>query len=190
MNLGKLAVAMMTMVAGCAPGPVSLTIQHVSLAYTPGEFAHAVADRDLLVVIVGDPFDSDPVELELAVTEAMKGSHWGPPTNFAILPDRSARPAYRVLLLFNPPASLNYLWLCAEEDAALPTSSGDDGVELFGAFCRDDYTLTAVKGRIAEAEDVHDPAFRELVGRVTGALFPADRDLYRARDTCIFQPNC
>ena len=129
-------------------------------------------------------------ELELAVTESMKGSHWGPPTNFTILPDRSARPAYRVLLLFNPPASLNYLWLCAEEDAALPTSSGDDGVELFGAFCRDDYTLTAVKGRIAEAEDVHDPAFRELVGRVTGALFPADRDLYRARDTCIFQPNC
>lgn len=179
-----LAIATLTLLAGCAPGGVSLTHQDVSTGYSPGEFAYAGANRDLRVVIVGDPFGGDRAAFGSAVTDAMQGRHWGQPANFTTTPGDDARPLYRVLLLFDPPATLNRMRLCRDEDSALPTGPAGDGVVLYGAFCRDDRSLTTIRGRIPEATGPDDPAFRELVGQVTNGLFPPDRDRRRDSDRC------
>ena len=129
MNTKTLAVAALMLVAGCATGGVSLTQQDISASYSPGEFAYAGAGRDLRVVVVGNPFGGGRAAFESAVTGAMQGRHWGQAVNFTTMPGANARTSYRVVLLFGPPATLNAMRLCREEESALPTipAAGADG---------------------------------------------------------------
>jgi len=176
-------------IAACAPGNVRLTHQYVNPMYGAGQFAYAGAGRDLRVDVAGNPFGGDAQAFGHAVTDAMQGQHFGPATNFTTSPDQAARSAYRVVMLFDPPRSFNPMQLCDGTASALPTQAGQDGVSVFGAFCRGNYSLSSAKGRVAAAAGPDDPAFRQLVGRVTHALFPPDR---RAdpNDRCRTLMNC
>ncbi|MDH3228607.1 MAG: hypothetical protein OEN55_02330 [Alphaproteobacteria bacterium] len=184
MNTKTLAVAALMLVTGCATGGVSLTQQDISASYSPGEFAYAGAGRDLRVVVVGNPFGGGRAAFESAVTGAMQGRHWGQAVNFTTMPGANARTSYRVVLLFGPPATLNAMRLCREEESALPTIPAADEVVLFGAFCRGGGSLTTIKGRVPGAANPQDPAFRDLVGRVTNGLFPPDRGREREGRKC------
>lgn len=163
-------------VAACAPGNVRLTHQETDSAYDSGEMAYAGAGRDLLVVIYGNPFDGDTAEFQNAVTGAMQGRNWGQRMNFTTTPGPEARLTYKVVLLFDPPVDLMAQKLCSEPAGALsakPAPGG--GIDVLGAFCRSDKSLTEIKGHIESAPGHDDPAFRELVGQVTQALFPPGR---------------
>jgi hypothetical protein len=168
-------------VAACAAGNVRLTQQDIAPSYSPGEFAYAGAGRDMHVVVIGNPFGGDHSAFERAVTDAMQGQHWGPRTNFTTTPGADARTRYRVVLLFDPPRSLNSARLCREVASALPSESAGEGIVLFAAFCRGKRLRTEIKGHISSATGPDDPAFRELVGQVTNGLFPPDRGINRDR---------
>ncbi len=179
MLLKRLALAALLPLAACATGGVSLSHQEVDTAYSPGEFAYAGAGRDLRVDVVGNPFGGDRAAFAAAVTDAMQGRHWGQRTNFTTTPGETARPKYRVLMLFDPPVSLNAMRLCPEQPSALPTVAAGDEVVLFAAFCRDGKSLTSIKGRVSGVAGARDPIFRELVGGVTNGLFPPERSRQR-----------
>ena len=181
MRIRYCLVAAAFAVAACAAGNVRLTQQDHSPSYSPGEFAYAGAGRDLRVVITGNPFGGDHSAFEKAVTDAMQGQHWGQRTNFTTTPSADARTRYRVVLLFDPPRSLNSARLCRDVASALPRESASEGIVLFAAFCRGKRLRTEIKGRISSATGPDDPAFRELVGQVTNGLFPPDRGIDRDR---------
>lgn len=175
MRTTGLFLVIMLATAGCASGSVRLTHQDINPMYGAGQFAYAGAGRDLRVDVVGNPFGGDAASFGRAVTNAMQGQHFGPATNFTTSPGGDARDAYRVVMLFDPPASFNPMQLCDESPSALPTQPRQDGISAFAAFCRGSKALSSVKGDVAAASGPDDPAFRALVGRVTHALFPPDR---------------
>ncbi len=164
------------LLTACAPGNVRLTHQETDSAYNSGEVAYAGAGRDLLVVIYGNPFDSDTGAFQSAVTGAMQGRNWGQRMNFTTTPGPDARPLYKVVLLFSPPVDLMAQKLCSEPAGTLsakPAPGG--GINVLAAFCRGGKALTEIKGYIESAPGHDDTAFRELVGQVTQGLFPPDR---------------
>lgn len=168
-------------ITACAAGGVRLTQQEIAPSYSPGEFAYAGASRDMRVVIVGNPFGGDRAAFETAVTGAMQGQHWGQRTHFTTTPGPSARDRYRVVMLFDPPRSLNSARLCHDDASTLPSESTAEGITLFAAFCRRKRSRTEIKGYISGAAGADDPAFRSLVGQVTNGLFPPDRGINRER---------
>lgn len=164
------------LVASCGSGPVVLSHQETGPAYTSGEFAYAAAGRDLRVVIIGDPFGGDRAVFERAVTDAMQGKHSGQRTHFTAAPGGSARQIYRVVMLFDPPASLSGTKLCHEESAIpAPRAHAGGRLGVYAAFCRSDKMLTRVRGTIEGAQGPEDPLFLDMVGQVTNALFPLRR---------------
>lgn len=175
MRTAALFLSVLLASAACSTGGPILTHQNIDPLYGAGQFAYAGAGRDLRVDVVGDPFGGDPAAFGRIVTDAMQGRHFGPATNFTTTPGADARSAYRVVMLFDPSLSLNPALLCSDPPSSLPVQGGQNRVSVFAAFCRGGKSLTSVKGGIASASGPEDPEFRELVGRVTHALFPPDR---------------
>lgn len=178
MNPRNLALAALVLVAACA-GTVRLTQLNITPTYSPNEFAYAAADRDLHVVIVGNPFGGDQAAFESAVTDAMQGRHWGQPTNFTTTPGENARLAFRVVLIFDPQVGMNSARQCREEMVGVQTVPRDDEIEISAAFCREENLRTRIRGRVSGATGPQDPVFRELVGQVTNGLFPPERNRNR-----------
>jgi hypothetical protein len=170
-------------IAACTSG-VRMTQQEISPSYKSGEFAYAGADRDMEVIVVGNPFSGDHAAFGKAVTDHMQGNHWGPPTRFTTTPGPSARDIYRVVMLFDPPKTLTGMRLCRDEAASLPTESVGGEIVVFAAFCRGSKSLTEIKGRIEAADGASDPFFGDLIAQVTNALFPPDRRFDDDRGGC------
>lgn len=188
-SLKSVSLAALLMLAACAPGNVSLSHVHVDGVYGAGEFSYAGAGRDLRVDVAGNPFGGDQAAFGRKVTDSMQGRHWGPRTNFTTTPGPDARDAYRVVMLFEPPGSLNGAGLCEIAPSALPTEPGQDGLSLFGAFCRGEKVMTRIKGRVSGAAGPDDPVLRELVGQVTTGLFPPERSRNRS-SRCRIPLSC
>ncbi len=185
-----IVLASLLFAAACAPGGTRLTHQYLSSAYSSGEFAYAGAGRDLRTVVHGNPFGGGQSAFGEAVTDAMQGRHWGQRTHFTTAPGADARNLYKVVLLFDPPIDFTGLRLCRDDDATLaglPRRGG--AVSVFAAFCLGDKSLTEIRGSIPSATGARDPAFRELVGQVTGALFPLKR-LGDDNDNCRLPFKC
>ncbi len=159
----------------CGGAIVRLTQQEVSPSYKAGEFGYAGARGAIRVIVAGDSLGADPLALGKAVTDAMQGRHWGPRTNFTTLDHPGVRPSYRVVMMFNPAPTMVGMRLCREDPSTLPIVRPVDEIVLFSAFCRGGESMTEIKGRIAGATGLDNPAFAELVGQVTHALFPPDR---------------
>jgi hypothetical protein len=172
----NLLVAVLAFLAvSCGGANVRLFQQEVSPSYKAGEFGYAGARGAIRVIVAGDSLDTDVAILGDAVTDAMQGRHWGPRTNFATQDHPGIRPSYRVVMMFNPAPTMIGMRLCREDPATLPVVRPGAGIVLFSAFCRGGETMTEIKGRIAGATGLGNPAFAELVGQVTHALFPPDR---------------
>lgn len=190
MRASILLMAVLVAATACAPGNVRLTRQDFSSEYGAGQFAYAGAGRDFRVDVVGNPFGGDQTAFGQLVTEAMQRQHWGPATNFTTNPGPDAREAYRVVMLFNPPLTFNSMRLCGDPPSALPTENRQNGIALYGAFCRGDKALSRLRGDIDGASGPADPAFRALVGQVTAALFPPDRRMDGDEDDKCRFLNC
>lgn len=175
MRRGLLVAAVALLAVSCGDVVVRLSQQEVSPSYKAGEFGYAGARGAIRVIVAGDGLGADAASLGKAVTDAMRGRHWGPRTNFTTLDHPGIRPSYRVIMMFNPAPTMVGMRLCREDPAGLPVVQPASEIVLFSAFCRGGESLTEIKGRIAGAAGLDNPGFAELVGQVTHALFPPDR---------------
>ncbi|MGQ9365536.1 hypothetical protein [Azospirillum sp. ST 5-10] len=139
-------------------------------AYNFGELAYAAADRDLRVVVQGNPFAATPAELAQTVTTVMGKRIAGIRTNPTVQPDSSARPDYRVVVVFEPVQPTLNARLCAM--GPVPTRPTGETLTVQAAFCREGRTLTSATGWLDEPQGPNDPRLRHLVGDITSALFP------------------
>lgn len=183
-------VLALTLIVNACAADVRLTQQEISPSYGPGEFAYAGADRDMRVIVVGNPFGIDQTAFDRIVTNNMQGNHWGPRTNFTTTPGASERKSYRVIMLFNPPISLSGARLCRDDPSALPVEENEDKTVLFAAFCRDHKSLTEIKGSVRRPSGPEDPVFGDLIAGVTNGLFPPDRRFDDDHGRCRFWLNC
>jgi hypothetical protein len=168
-----------------------VTANAPSSMYTPGEAVYAASDRDLRVVVLGNPFGMDPQDFGRLVTDNMQGRISGVQTRFTTAPGQTARPDYSVVLAFNPAETMVSSTLCSGQP--IPTKPPGGPIVVQGAFCRGTGflgligqqgfigilgggALTTASGWLDNPRGPDDPAFRALVSDMTFALFPSSQD--------------
>ncbi len=143
-------------------------------AYTLQEVAYGVGNRDLRVVVHGNPFGGDQRAFERTLTDMMQNGIFGVQTNFTTTPGPSARPDYRVVIAFNLAQNELNSVLCAQP--VVPTRPPGVGpIIVQGAFCRSGGALTSATGWLDESHSPQDAAFNNLIADITHSLFPPTR---------------
>lgn len=158
-------------------------------AYSMNEVAYAANDRDLRVVLHGLPFAGGAAALAGAVLPAMQNRITGVRTTLTTTPNDSARPDYRVVLIFNATGNLPS-WAVCRDDAVPtlpPTTPPPDGTLVVqGGFCRGGGALTTATGWLDDPKGLNDPGLRQLIGDMTASLFPNRRP----DRMCTLGPDC
>ena len=180
MKLTVCAASAAALLAGCvATGPTRISHNTVDPAYRLNEVFYAGAPGAMRTVVTGDPFGVGRERFDDAVTEAMYGHHFGPDMEFVTDPTEELNRHYKVVMMFDAPASTGSQEICRTtpqlEPAAATTAAApapDQPVYVLAAFCRDDLPLSNLAGVMART-GVDDPAFESFVAQVTIRLFPA-----------------
>ncbi len=188
-QIAFLATLALTALGGCSRTGV-IDYVHLEPGYRPQQFAYAAGGRDLEADIQGNPFAMPKEEFDSAVTGAMRGAHFGQPTNFTTTPDYSAREGYRVRLLFNGPGASSGRIVCAGGAAVVGPSPESGNVRLLAAFCNGEYPLSYLSAHVSGIEDAHDPAFRDFMRQVTTNLFPPQNRQEQDHDNCVPPGDC
>jgi hypothetical protein len=160
-----------------------------SSAYTSAEVGYAANDRDFRVVLHGLPFGGDPASFADAVLPSMQNRVRGVNTRLTTTPNDTARPDYRVALIFNATGNLPSWSACQEGPVPTlpPGAAPPDGTLVVqGAFCRGGGALTTATGWLDQPKGPGDPNFHQLISDMTVSLFPTQR----ADLDCIGGPDC
>ena len=190
MRMRMLAAALTCAVlAGCS-GAAIIDYVHLEPGYRAQQFAYAAGGRDLEADIQGNPFAMPKEEFDATVADAMQGAHFGQPTNFTTTPGDSARPGYRVRLLFNGPGASSGRIVCAGEPAIVGPSPEGGNVRLLAAFCNGDYPLSYLSAHVSGIQDANGPAFRDFMRQVTTNLFPPQNRQEQDHDHCTPPGDC
>lgn len=153
-----------------------VTVSRVDHAnqYNPFEAAAAGGgDRQMRVVVLGNPFDTPQAELEGAVIAAMQDTNFGVPLNFALDPANpdTSRP-FRVVMAFNPDGLRDPGKLCEATD--VKTASPTDGrVTLMAAFCSKESYLSHAIARAGDVGGTGSKTFGDMIFQLTASLFPS-----------------
>lgn len=181
----KRAIAVLLGLAGCVGVPVFNTDYDAS--YWPGETS--AGGPDITVLVRGNPSALPKAEFDRAVTDAMQG--WSAyPTHFTT--DGNPNAAYRVVMIFNPPATAGGPTLCARPETADAVAGGPASarVPLVAALCRGDYYMSLADGTVAAPGGAPDVPvggdFRTSIGLVTASLFPAQNPQRLGAHDCGF----
>lgn len=183
------AIPAFAALAGCSGTPV-IDYVHLEPGYRAQQFAYAAGGRDMKTDVQGNPFAMPKEEFDAAVTDAMQGAHFGQPTNFTATPGDSARPGYRVRLLFNGPGASSGRIVCAGEPAIVGPSPEAGNVRLLAAFCDGPYPLSYLSAHVSGIRDAHEPAFRDFMRLVTTNLFPPQNRQEQDHDNCVPPGDC
>ncbi|MCW2243335.1 hypothetical protein [Azospirillum canadense] len=140
-------------------------------AYTRAEVAYAASNRDMRVVIQGNPFGMDAQSFGQLVTDNMQNRVSGVDTHFTTTPNDTARPDYRVVFAFNPAQTMLNSYLCAGQP--IRTSPPGGPIVVQGAFCRGGGPLSSATGWLDSPRGPADPDFRQLISDMTFTLFPS-----------------
>ncbi|MGB0626116.1 MAG: hypothetical protein ACPGQ5_06060 [Alphaproteobacteria bacterium] len=158
--------------AACTGVTVS-RVDH-AIQYNPFEAAAAGGgDRQMRVVVLGNPFDTPQAELEGAVIAAMQDTNFGVPLNFALDPANpdTSRP-FRVVMAFNPDGLRDPGKLCEATD--VKTASPTDGrVTLMAAFCSKESYLSHAIARAGDVGGTGSKTFGDMIFQLTASLFPS-----------------
>jgi hypothetical protein len=143
-------------------------------AYPQLDALYAFNDRDAQVEVFGLPFGGDAAAFQRRVTDAMQHRAMGVNTRFTTTPNDTARPGYRIAVIFNPVGYGPSGRVCRTPTPAVEPPQAGPPYKLYveAAFCRDGGDFTAARGWLDAATGPDDPNFRHLVGDLTGALFP------------------
>ena len=166
-------------VAACTAETIMGDIYRVGV---PSEFAYAGGGRDLTTVIVGNPFYRPKDEVETAITDAMQGQHPGPLTHFTTRPGDSARPNYRITIVFNPPINLDVQDLCGDVTSLRSEGRGEN-LRMLAAFCSHGDVMSYAYGSTRAATSPKDAAVRSLVANVLNELIPVADPLNKGGDS-------
>jgi len=171
------------LIAGSAAASGVISYSKLSYSYSPRDIAYAGGPGELWTEVVGNPFGATQAEFDRAVTGAMYGAHFGPPTKFTTAPGPSARRIFHVRLLFNGTAT-NDAVVCAGPPPPVPASPGGD-VVLYAAFCQNDESLSFLRAAGDGFSGPNDPQFEDFMRQVTMKLFPPqNNELLRNGNDC------
>ncbi len=147
------------------------SVANRSTSYSYGEFVSLTRNRDMLVVVRGNPFNMDQKAFEKAVIDAMQGQNWGPGANFKAGPSETAGKEFRVVMLFNGPKTVLTGELCQAPEK-FGSVKGGDGLRVRAVYCNKDVPLTEVNAWTDPVAGTKAPNFARLVIRTTRELFP------------------
>lgn len=152
-------------------------------AYTRSEVAYAAGNRDLRVVLHGDPFGLPPERFAEKVLPHMQNRVMGVKTTLTTTPNDTARRDYKVVLAFNVAENTLNSELCT--NGPIRTSPPGGAIVVQGAFCRSGAALTSATGWLDRPQGPDDPDFRSLISDMTFSLFPSPRaDLFCNGSDC------
>ena len=143
--------------------------------YTPiQDISFAGGSGELLTEVLGDPFNLPQDQFDKAVTDAMYGAHFGPPTHFTTTPRGSFQPKFDVRLVFDSvyPMSVNTICVAPPQQPPARTSPGNGSVSLSAAFCQEGRVLTYLEAGGSGYTGAKDPRFAAFIKNVTSNLFP------------------
>jgi hypothetical protein len=171
------------LLAGAAAASGMISYSKLSYSYSPRDIAYAGGPGELWTEVVGNPFGAAQADFDQAVTQAMYGAHFGPPTKFTTAPGPSARRVFHVRLLFNGTAT-DDAHICAGPPQAVAPSHGGD-IVLDAAFCQDNESLSFLRAAGDGFSGPNDPEFRDFMRQVTMTLFPPqNNELLRNGNDC------
>lgn len=165
-------IAAMMALTACTGVTVS-RVDHAN-QYDPLEATAAGGgDRQMRIVVLGNPFDIPQAQLEKAVVDALAANSFGVPINFAIDPENPdpSRP-YRLVMAFNPDGLRDPGNLCkAVDDLEIDNNAGDK-LTLMGAFCSTDLYLSHAIVRAGDVTGPRSETFDDMIFQLKTALFP------------------
>jgi hypothetical protein len=171
------------LIAGATAASGVISYSKLSYSYSPRDIAYAGGPGELWTEVAGNPFGATQADFDQAVTAAMYGAHFGPPTKFTTAPSPAARHAFHVRLLFNGTAT-DDAHICAGPPAAVSASRASD-VVLYAAFCQDDESLSFLRAAGDGFSGPNDPEFKDFMRQVTMKLFPPqNNELLRNGNDC------
>ena len=156
---------------------------YVEPTYRLSVFNYAAGGRDLAVETIGSPFAErgvDDQEFPEIVTASMQGHNWGQRTNFTTRPGETARPQYKVVILFNPVEPATYRAICEGDVRSGPT---EEKIRVKAVFCQGGRStgqrvLTGVRASVIPEDGPNSELFQKMMAGITRDLFPLhDNDL-------------
>ena len=174
--VARLAAA--ALAGGLAACTADISSHNIWAPGVPGYFAYAAAAGEVNTVVIGNPFGVPKETVDRAVTDAMQGTHHGPRTRFTTQPSDAARHNLRIVVMFDPPHTLDTGRLCGDPATLEPQAAGDR-LKMLTAFCVGDELLSDVRTILPAPASPHDPAFRHVVASAMWRLIPVDDPLTR-----------
>ena len=155
--------------AACDQGPATVT----PYRHPTGAFDFLVAATrgggPLYLAIDGDPFGTGE-DLESLVIAALEPALQSRELRLTTDQDAAEDPAFRLVLVFNPPDSGELMAFCASQPEGGPPASAER-LELRAGFCNGDDLLAAVDGWVEEVQGPADARFEQLMHQVARDLF-------------------
>jgi len=171
--LPRLACLALLTLAACDQGPATVTPYMHPTGSLDFLTAATRGGGPLYLEIDGDPFGTGE-DLEGLVTRTMEPALQIRVLKLTTDQDAAEDPEFRLVLVFNPPASGELLAFCASQPAGGPPAS-PERIELRAGFCRGDNLLAAVDGWVEEAQGPGDARFEQLMHQVVRELFARRR---------------
>jgi len=142
------------------------------------------ADRDIQLVVIGDPFPLPDQQFNRALEADLQNTPLArPPTRPVLAPGSSAKPIYRLVYAFNPSPDMFGNTLCRLGSKAEsvndwparppggPSPTGD--VHATAAFCVEYRSLSEISGQTI-ASGPADPHFVQMARLMMGEVFRKD----------------
>ncbi|MCW8861314.1 MAG: hypothetical protein OQK07_02695, partial [Rhodospirillales bacterium] len=137
----------------------------------PDHFTYAAANRDMTVVLVGNPFPAPEGGLAKAVTKAMSPRGDGLGTRFTTTPGDNAHRNYRIIVAFDPPSSITGRALCEGKGAGGGQANGRE-MRLHAAFCVSATLLSEASAAMPRPAAPNDPQLARLIYALIWKLIP------------------
>ena len=177
------AMGVLLSLGGCSV-PI-LTQSGTPISEIDGFYADGAADRDLKLLVHGNPFPMPQDGFDRVVETDVQIQTLRPLTHPQLRPDSSAKPNYSLVYVFSPAPTLTGNDLClgrSDQGPAsantfgaieLPGPAGEETVRVIGAFCVSGLARTEIVGQV-QATDAADPRFLDLMRQTMFALFRPD----------------
>ena len=147
--------------------------RYYSTSYAPTDIAFAGGSGQLLTQILGNPFGGPQEQFDTAVTNAMYGAHFGPPTRFTTTPVGNFKRIFAVRLVFDATYPVTVNTICSiPPESPKRTAPGNGTVRLSAAFCQSGDALTYLDAGGSGYSGPDDPRFVQFIRQVTTRLFP------------------
>ncbi|HJQ60034.1 MAG TPA: hypothetical protein VJ890_24220, partial [Vineibacter sp.] len=161
-SFGALAASSLIALGGA--NAAVITSDGAESPYSYQEYAAAADRRPFLVEVRGVPFAGlTPVTFDpalMAILQSARPSR--PAATFTTSGDRPGmKPAYRLVLVFNPPRNLAHATQCQALDTVRPGDPTPGDVRVSVAFCRKTDLMSKAVAR-TRAGGIDDPAFRQM----------------------------